>query len=82
MKLRSDIQLPQLIVMAFLIAMVGLAFHLHISLTYLISDALVRLVMNGILVLSLVPMLNAGIGINYGHCRRGDVCSGRAGAGG
>ncbi|MBU1566391.1 MAG: ABC transporter permease [Proteobacteria bacterium] len=66
MKLRLSIQLPQLIVLAFLIVMMGLAFHLHISLTFLISDALIRLVMNGILVLSLVPMLNAGIGINYG----------------
>ncbi|UNC93752.1 ABC transporter permease [Candidatus Contubernalis alkalaceticus] len=32
----------------------------------LISDSLVRLVMNGVLVLSMVPMLNAGLGINYG----------------
>ena len=66
MKLRTDIQLPQLLIITFLLAMTGVAFHLHISLGHLLSDALVRLVMNGILVLSLVPMLNAGIGINYG----------------
>ncbi|MFH0784226.1 MAG: ABC transporter permease [Pseudomonadota bacterium] len=66
MKFRSGIQLPQLIILVFLVAMMGVALHLHISLAFLMSDALVRLVMNGVLVLSLVPMLNVGIGINYG----------------
>lgn len=66
MKLRQDIQLPQVVILVFLVAMMGIAFHLKISLSYIISDALIRLVMNGVLVLSLLPMLNAGIGINYG----------------
>jgi simple sugar transport system permease protein len=66
MKFRPNPRFPQLIISAFLVAMMGLAFHLNISLTYLISDALVRLAMNGVLVLSLVPMLIAGVGMNYG----------------
>ncbi len=66
MKRRLGIQLPQLVILVFLVSMLGLAFRLDISLTSLLGDALVRLVMNGVLVLSLVPMLNAGIGINYG----------------
>jgi simple sugar transport system permease protein len=66
MKFRQGIQLPQYFILVFLVAMMGVAVHLDISPTLLLSDALVRLVMNGILVLSLVPMLNAGIGINYG----------------
>lgn len=63
---RSGLRLPQLLILGFLISMMAIALHLDISLTFLLSDALVRLVMNGILVLSLLPMLNAGIGINYG----------------
>ncbi|MBF0258434.1 MAG: ABC transporter permease [Desulfamplus sp.] len=42
------------------------AVHLDIPMSWIISDALIRLVMNGVLVLSLVPMLKAGIGINFG----------------
>lgn len=66
MKIWLEIQLPQIIILVFLLSMMAVAWHLNISLAYLMSDALVRLVMNGILVLSLLPMLNAGIGINYG----------------
>ena len=66
MNIWQEIQLPQVIVLVFLLSMMAVACHLNISLAYLMSDALVRLVMNGILVLSLLPMLNAGIGINYG----------------
>lgn len=43
-----------------------LARVLQIPVSGLFRDALVRLVMNGILVLSLIPMLKAGVGINYG----------------
>ncbi|MBF0118607.1 MAG: ABC transporter permease [Desulfobacterales bacterium] len=42
------------------------AWFANISITYFINDSLIRLVMNGVLVLSLIPMLNAGVGINYG----------------
>lgn len=60
------IQIPQIIIICFLVLLTGLAIHLEISMAWIISDALVRLVMNGVLVLSLVPMLRAGIGINFG----------------
>ncbi|MBF0413508.1 MAG: ABC transporter permease [Desulfamplus sp.] len=50
----------------FLVIMVFVALHLDIPMNWIISDALIRLVMNGVLVLSLVPMLRAGIGINFG----------------
>lgn len=58
--------IPQLVIALFLIAMAGGAFLLEIPLPSVINDALVRLAMNGVLVLSLVPMLNVGIGINFG----------------
>ncbi|KJR43535.1 ABC transporter [Candidatus Magnetoovum chiemensis] len=46
--------------------MIFAASRLDIPINWIINDALIRLVMNGVLVLSLVPMLKAGIGINFG----------------
>lgn len=43
-----------------------IAWKVDIPLARIINDSLVRLVMNGVLVLSLVPMLNCGVGINFG----------------
>ncbi|MBF0230344.1 MAG: ABC transporter permease [Desulfamplus sp.] len=60
------IQIPQLFIIMFLIIMVFAALYLDIPMNWIISDALIRLVMNGVLVLSLVPMLKAGVGINFG----------------
>ena len=62
----SEIRAPQLFIAGFLLIMLSAAFLLGIPLGPVLSDSLVRLVMNGVLVLSLLPMLNAGIGINYG----------------
>ncbi|MBI9091923.1 MAG: hypothetical protein JEZ12_22150 [Desulfobacterium sp.] len=63
---RFGVQIPQVFIIVFLALMVVLALGLDIPMNWIISDALVRLVMNGVLVLSLVPMLKAGIGINFG----------------
>lgn len=62
----ARIQIPQLFIIIFLVIMVIVALCLDIPMNWIINDALVRLVMNGVLVLSLVPMLKAGIGINFG----------------
>ncbi|MBF0378464.1 MAG: ABC transporter permease [Desulfamplus sp.] len=64
--IKIKIQIPQLFIITFLIIMIFGAIHLNIPINWIINDALIRLVMNGILVLSLVPMLKAGIGINFG----------------
>ncbi len=64
MNLRS--QIPQLFVVGFLLLLLFAAWRLGVPLDYILSDSLVRLVMNGVLVLSLVPMLNAGVGLNFG----------------
>lgn len=63
---RLGFNLPQLLIFIFLLALMIVAGQLDIPLTSVLGDSLIRLVMNGILVLSLVPMLNVGIGINYG----------------
>ncbi|MCG8553120.1 MAG: hypothetical protein MI799_22155 [Desulfobacterales bacterium] len=60
------VQIPQAVIIVFLAVMTGAAVWLEIPLTWIFSDALVRLAMNGVLVLSLVPMLKAGVGINFG----------------
>lgn len=60
------LKIPQVIISLFLAAMALLAVVIKIPLTGLLHDSLVRLVMNGVLVLSLVPMLRAGVGVNYG----------------
>lgn len=62
----SGLQIPQMVIIGFLAVMTGAAVWLHIPLTWIFSDALIRLTMNGVLVLSLVPMLRAGVGINFG----------------
>jgi simple sugar transport system permease protein len=56
----------QMIILFFLALMVLLAWHSGLSNTRLMNDSLIRLFMNGVLVLSLVPMLKVGAGINYG----------------
>jgi simple sugar transport system permease protein len=59
--------LPQIAVAAFLVGLVGITIlATSISIPGLTGTLLVRFFMNGVLVLSLVPMLNAGVGINYG----------------
>ena len=60
------IQPPQIIISLFLIILVCLAFILDMDLVVLLNESLIKLVMNGILVLSLIPMINAGAGMNFG----------------
>lgn len=60
------IKLPQLIISAFLLVLIILAWLLQMNMVLLFNDSLVKLVMNGVLVLSLIPMLNVGAGLNFG----------------
>lgn len=61
-----NMKLPQIIISMFLIFLIGLAYWLHMDMLVLFNESLVKLVMNGVLVLSLIPMLNAGAGMNFG----------------
>lgn len=58
--------IPQLFIGTFLVVMVVTTAFIDMPVGTLVSNSLIRLVMNGVLVLSMVPMLNAGLGINYG----------------
>ncbi len=64
--MKPKLHIPQLFIICFLFLLMVAAWRLDIVLSAIFSDSLVRLVMNGVLVLSLAPMLNAGVGINFG----------------
>ncbi|HEX2971059.1 MAG TPA: hypothetical protein VHP11_01930, partial [Tepidisphaeraceae bacterium] len=57
---------PRLIITGFVLALFVLALFLKMDLTILISDSLVRIGMNGLLVLSMLPTLACGSGLNFG----------------
>jgi simple sugar transport system permease protein len=64
--MRLHLQIPQVFILAMLGILMVAAFHAEIPLAGIMGDALVRLVMNGVLVMSMIPMLNAGLGVNFG----------------
>ncbi|MDW7671307.1 MAG: ABC transporter permease [Bacillota bacterium] len=65
-ELTHQFGLPRIIIVAFLLFLCVAAIMLEIPISGLISDALVRTGMNGILVLAMVPGILAGIGLNFG----------------
>lgn len=65
-KLMDDLGVPRLILIAFVGVLFVLAWRWEISVAGLASDALVRSGRNALLVLSLVPMVRGGLGLNFG----------------
>lgn len=61
-----NIGFAKIIIILFVAAMLITAMVYEISAAQIIADSLVRLAMNGVLALSLVPMIRCGIGINFG----------------
>ena len=57
---------PQLIIIGYLIILTISLKFIGISYIDMINDSLVKWVMNGVLVLSLLPMINVGAGRNFG----------------
>ncbi|MDI6869773.1 MAG: ABC transporter permease [Bacillota bacterium] len=58
--------LPRLIITGFVLSLFVLAFVMQMDLTILLSDSLVRVGMNGLLVLAMLPTLVSGTGLNFG----------------
>ncbi len=58
--------LPRLIILAFLIFIIVLAFSAGLDVATLFSNSLVRAGMNGLFVLAMVPTIRAGVGLNFG----------------
>lgn len=56
----------QAVVIGFLLVLIAASALYDLPVAGLLGDTLVRFAMNAVLVLSLVPMLRAGLGMNYG----------------
>lgn len=57
---------PTLIIAIYLFVIFALALNIGISFSSIINDSLIKFGMNLIFVLSLIPMINCGIGLNFG----------------
>lgn len=65
-KIIESVGLPRIIIFLFLVLLFILAPFVGIRFDTSINDVIVRIGMNGILVLSLVPMVKSGCGLNFG----------------
>lgn len=64
--MKNRIKLPQMIITAFLLFLFIIAGGLGLNISDLISDSFTKFVMNGVLVLAMIPMINAGVSMNFG----------------
>lgn len=64
--MNSRVKLPQIIITVFMLLLFVMAGALDMNIPDLISDSFVKFVMNGVLVLAMIPMINAGVGMNFG----------------
>ena len=62
----TDFGLPRIIITLYLFALFLAAPFVGVDLPVSISDTLIRIGMNGIMVLALVPMIQSGCGLNFG----------------
>jgi len=58
--------LPQTIIIIFILILLILAIRINIPAASLLNDLLIRLILNCVLVISLIPMVNSGAGLNFG----------------
>lgn len=57
---------PQIIIGSFMIVLFLVAGGLDMNISDLISASFTKFVMNGVMVLAMIPMINAGVGMNFG----------------
>lgn len=62
----ADFGLPRFIIAVFLFLLFAVAPFVGVSLPAAISDTLIRVGMNGIMVLAMIPMIQSGCGLNFG----------------
>ncbi len=62
----ADFGLPRIIIALFLLSLFILAPIVGVSLSSSLSNTIARFGMNGIMVLAMVPMIQAGCGLNFG----------------
>jgi simple sugar transport system permease protein len=61
-----EIGIPRLLIAAFLAALFAVAVATDMNLAILVTDSIVRVARNGILVLALLPAIQGGLGLNFG----------------
>ncbi|HKQ18389.1 MAG TPA: ABC transporter permease, partial [Candidatus Eisenbacteria bacterium] len=57
---------PRLLIAAFVIVLFSVAAATNMNLASLVTDSIVRVARNGILVLALLPAIQGGLGLNFG----------------
>lgn len=57
---------PQIIIFSFMMFLFALAAYLGMDMPELFTASIVKFVMNGVMVLAMIPMINAGVGMNFG----------------
>jgi simple sugar transport system permease protein len=62
----TDFGLPRIIIAVYLLGLFLMAPAVGVSLPGALSDTSIRIGMNGIMVLALVPMIQSGCGLNFG----------------
>lgn len=62
----SDFGLPRVIITVYLLGLFMMAPVVGVSLPASLSDTFIRIGMNGIMVLALIPMIQSGCGLNFG----------------
>jgi simple sugar transport system permease protein len=65
-QLAADFGLPRIIITLYLLGLFLAAPFVGVDLPASLSDTLIRIGMNGIMVLALVPMIQSGCGLNFG----------------
>ncbi len=66
LRVYQTLGLPRLIIGGFVLGLFLFAFVMKMNLAMLCSDSLVRIGMNGVLVLAMLPSLACGAGLNFG----------------
>lgn len=61
-----ELGLPRLLIAGFVVALFGVAFATHMDMHLLITDSLLRVARNGLIVLALLPAVQGGLGLNFG----------------
>lgn len=62
----AELGVPRLIIICFVLLLFVIAYSTKLPIGPLLSASLVRVGMNGILVLAMVPTISAGVGLNFG----------------
>ena len=65
-QLIDKVGLPRLTIILFLVALMVVATVNHLPTSMLLSNSLVRIGMNGVMVLAMVPSVQSGAGLNFG----------------